>query len=279
MNRTLEIALDYLQRGLSVIPIQPRGKAPIIPTWRPFIENHATTAQVAAWLFGCPNANLAILTGETSGVIALDVDGPLGIRYVLDRGDFPLTPMTTTGRGRHIWFKHPGFIVRNFVARLPELDMRGDGGYVCAPPSIHPTGREYRWQVSLEVPFAPVPGWLMEIIKPAPKTEKPGPGSGAKWEVRQKTAYGRMALFSEAREVARNTVDRNNRLYRAALKMGSLIADGKVDRPAVESMLLEAASDCGLVADDGETQTIRTIVSGINKGMESPRGNYSKTKA
>jgi hypothetical protein len=74
-----------------------------------------------------------------------------------------------TGKGAHYYFQHPGFEARNFVKKLPGLDFRGDGGYVLAPPSIHPSGRRYRWADCLslkDVPLAPCPDWLLELIGP-----------------------------------------------------------------------------------------------------------------
>lgn len=273
MNYTLEIALDYLKGGFSIIPLQPQGKKPIIAAWQPFMIKRATPELVTFWFSKWPTANIGVLTGAISGVIVLDIDGPDGEHFADKMGGIPHTPTSTTGRGRHIWFAHPGFTVRNFVAKLPELDMRGDGGYVVAYPSIHPSGRRYFWEIGLDTPFAQVPGWLLETI--TPKT--PAPRSPYEYspqrEQRYKTAYGQVALQREAAELSQTVADRNNRLYRAALKMGSLIADGKIDRATVESTLGAAAGACGLTAEDGEQQTIRTIASGINRGMESPRGN------
>jgi hypothetical protein len=276
MNYTLEIALDYLQRGLSIIPLQPQGKTPLLHTWKPFTTTRPTVPQVRGWFNHWPNANIGVITGAVSGVIVLDIDGPDGEFYVQERGGAPHTPISTTGRGRHVWLKHPGFAVRNFVHKLPELDMRADGGYVVAYPSIHPSGRRYLWEIGLETPFAEVPAWLYHIIAPKMEGADHHLEFGASRQIRYMTAYALTALSREAAEVAQNTVDRNNRLYRAALKMGSLIADNKIDRASVEHALTLAAAACGLTAEDGAQQTQRTIASGINRGMESPRGNYSK---
>lgn len=299
MNYTLEIALDYLRHGLSIIPLQPNGKEPnatLLPTrkdgkgnvilgstgkplktWQTFVDCHASVEEVRQWFYKVPHANIGILTGKTSRIIVLDIDGPEGEEFIAGQGKLPLTPTARTNRGRHVYFRHPGFKVRNFVHRLPELDMRGDGGYVCAYPSIHPSGSQYMWEIGLSTPFAAAPEWLLRILEGQNRrtADKP-PLISAASAVTHPTAYGAKALLSEQQGVINTTANRNDRLYLAALKMGSLIADGQLDRTTVEQALLIAAAACGLSADDGETASYRTIVSGINKGMESPRGSYKR---
>jgi hypothetical protein len=79
--------------------------------------------------------------------------------------DLPPTPTVRTGRGVHYYFKRPSFEVRNGVGIAGvKLDIRGDGGYVAAPDSIHPSGARYEWVISPEdVPFAPLPHELLAI--------------------------------------------------------------------------------------------------------------------
>ncbi len=84
----------------------------------------------------------------------------------------PDTPMVLTGGGGwHYYFKHPGpgVHVPNSIGQLgPGLDVRGDGGYVVAPPSIHSSGRNYAWELSGridEVPIAPLPHRHLELIR------------------------------------------------------------------------------------------------------------------
>lgn len=79
--------------------------------------------------------------------------------------------MTGTS-GRHIYFEHPGRDVRNSAGKLGlGLDVRGDGGYVLLPGSVHrDTGRVYEWEVLHhpdEVPLAPVPLWLLALMTEA----------------------------------------------------------------------------------------------------------------
>jgi hypothetical protein len=112
----------------------------------------ATTDQetIHRWWRRWPNANVAVRTGAISGLVVLDIDPEHGgnetLIQLLDRnGPMPTTiPINTGAGGRHLWFAHPGHPVRNSASQLgPGLDVRGDGGYVIAPPSVHVRGSRY----------------------------------------------------------------------------------------------------------------------------------------
>jgi hypothetical protein len=78
----------------------------------------------------------------------------------------PSLAVHTGSGGSHYWFAHPGRHVHNSAGRLgPGIDVRGDGGYVIAPPSVHHTGRAYQW--ATRNPIAPLPEWVLESA-PAP---------------------------------------------------------------------------------------------------------------
>ena len=70
-----------------------------------------------------------------------------------------------TARGRHLFFKCQNSAVRNSAGTVaPGLDVRGDGGYVVLPPSIHPSGRPYVWRVDSADQFAEAPAWLSNLL-------------------------------------------------------------------------------------------------------------------
>src|SRR4029453_2967390 len=75
----------------------------------------------------------------------------------------------TGGGGEQYFFVHPGVYVKNGVESLGTgLDIRGDGGYVVGPPSLHASGKRYAWEVMHEpedTPLAPMPAWLLELCK------------------------------------------------------------------------------------------------------------------
>lgn len=109
-------------------------------------------AVVRRWWSAWPDANLGVATGQGSGLVVLDVDGAAGeasLGALVDAGALPLdvvdTPLVLTGRGLHLYLAHPGVPVGNRAMLRPNLDVRGDGGYVVAPPSLHANGAPYLW--------------------------------------------------------------------------------------------------------------------------------------
>jgi hypothetical protein len=164
----LTAALGYLRRGWSVIPIEARGKRPLV-AWRPFQSRLATVAAVEDWFQRWPEANVGLVTGRVSGLVVLDVDARHGGTESLAaleqaHGVLPVTlEASTGGGGRHLYFRHPGPAVMNRVGLRPGIDLRGDGGCVVAPPSVHPSGRRYAWLAGRspdEARLASLPHWL-----------------------------------------------------------------------------------------------------------------------
>jgi putative DNA primase/helicase len=145
---------------------------------------------VAGWWRRWPDANIGILTGKHSGFVVLDVDishdgvdGIESLRQLRHRyGGLPETRSTITGSGGyHLLFRHPGGerILPNVqrLDDLPGLDIRGDGGYIVAPPSMHASGARYEWENDEE--SAELPDWLMTLLerpqraKDTPRTPAP----------------------------------------------------------------------------------------------------------
>jgi hypothetical protein len=167
----MESALAYLGRGWSVIPVGPRDKRPMVP-WGAFQHRYADEAEIREWFQRWPAANIGIVTGIISRLAVLDVDARHGgdtSLMELERAHAPL-PHTiearTGGGGRHVYFAHPGGLVHNQVGLAPGIDLRADGGFVVAPPSVHPSGRCYEWSHPPdETPLAPMPPWLLRRVR------------------------------------------------------------------------------------------------------------------
>jgi len=122
--------------------------------------------------------NLAVATGMRSGIWVLDIDGPAGEKSLLELqqkyGEIPATLEHRTGRGRHLIFALDGEKVSNSVKRLGDgIDVRGDGGYIVAAPSLHVTGKTYRMG---EGEPLPAPDWLVDLVR---KTDRPAPRPAA----------------------------------------------------------------------------------------------------
>lgn len=159
-----EAALEYLDMGYSVIPVKRSDKKPYI-SWRKYQTELPTEAEVDRWWTVWPDANIAIVCGAVSGIFCVDADGPKGIEWI--NANLPKTGVySVTGKGLHAIYKTNGTPVKNAVRLAPEVDIRGDGGYFVAPPSIHQTGHQYRWQFIMN-------GWddLAEWVPEQPKKE------------------------------------------------------------------------------------------------------------
>jgi hypothetical protein len=152
----LNRALRLRELDLSVIPVpRPRpgvsagepgdGKVPAIG-WRAYQTRLPTETEIRDW-FGAAPMNLAVITGAISGVVVIDADEPEALRWLVRR--LPYTPwQTQTARGFHLWYRYPDLRVPN-RARIEtqdgrlKIDVRGDGGFVIAPGSIHASGAAY----------------------------------------------------------------------------------------------------------------------------------------
>ena len=259
--------------GFSCFPLKPRDKRPFGP-WEAYQARHPTEAELAGWAKR-PTLNAAVVCGSISMIVVLDTDSREAEAEVQRRG-IPATVMARTAKGRHIYFRHPGFEVRNFVRKLPGCDLRGDGGYVVAPGSIHPTGVAYEWIRSpAEAPILEAPTWLLELLRPPPGAPglSPSPSltGGAPTSGRGEAAvssYAEKAFDNEMIALRRaGEGHRNDTLNRAAFNLGSLIGAGLLVRATVERHLLSAALAIGLP----EREAATTIKSGIEKGISEPR--------
>lgn len=164
-------ANNYLTWGWSVIPIRRQDKRPLVE-WGQYQHRRATDQDVKGWFSKWPEANVGIVTGAVSGLVVLDVDPQHGGEDSLQKmeqnhGPLPPTVSATTGGGgQHFFFAHPGGTIHNKAGVAPGIDLRGDGGYVVAPPSLHPSGGYYAWQPSHapgQVSLAAMPNWLCKL--------------------------------------------------------------------------------------------------------------------
>lgn len=193
-DELLTCALQYAQRGWLVLPLHTPekdgqcscGKNACSSVGKhPRTQNgmkDATTniGTIRYWWQKWPYANVGIATGLKPGIVVIDIDynhgGDDSLAGLLrTHGPLPETwESLTGGGGRHIFFKHPGGVVKNKVGLAPGIDVRGDGGYIVAPPSVHASGRTYTWELSAtpgEVPLADIPPWLLQLLNTAPHQE------------------------------------------------------------------------------------------------------------
>jgi hypothetical protein len=171
MTALAHAALALARRGLRIFPIVPYDKKPAIEDNLNLATSDDTI--VRAW-WSRRDYNIGIATGPGSGVWVLDLDSLDDEQWLrkleAQHGALPPTVEAITARGRHLYFKWPAgaFDIRNVQGRDDFPDVRGEGGYVLAPPSIHPIGhycgRNYCWSVDTANTFADAPQWLVSLV-------------------------------------------------------------------------------------------------------------------
>jgi len=260
----VEAALEYARHGMPVFPCNPLDKKPLTP--HGFKDATRDEAQIRAWWTQWPNAMIGAPTGPRSGMWVVDtdkdpvknIDGEATLaQLVAQRGEtMPETLMTMTPRGgRHRIFTWDANVdIRNSTGKIgPGIDVRGEGGYVCLPPSRNANGGEYRWGPAAQA--VPAPPWLVALAK-ATKAK----------------AWAKAALERECKAVAAaQPGTRNNALNTAAFNLFQIVAGRGLDEQEVRDRLFEAAETCGLVADDGAASVLATIDSGAEAGRKQPR--------
>lgn len=163
-----EQAKAYLDAGFSIIPIKVGDKKP--PEnfkWTEFQNRQASITEVEAWVKNYGDLNIGIITGQISNIVVIDIDGQDGMKSS-ENVEIPKETATAmTSNGYHIFCKYPeGLVIRNSVGIRPHIDIRGDGGYVVAAPSLHPSGIEYSWINEKLSDFAPLPEWVIQKSYP-----------------------------------------------------------------------------------------------------------------
>lgn len=170
MSALLQTALSLASRGLHVFPCRPRDKQPAVYNG---VKRATIDQDVITGWWRSTEYNIGLATGAQSRVFVVDIDGvdaEAELAKLEQQHDaLPRTVESLTARGRHVYFAWPDRLVRNSASKIaPGIDVRGEGGYVLAPPSVHPSGKEYCWSVDSADNFASAPQWLLaKIVAPA----------------------------------------------------------------------------------------------------------------
>lgn len=269
-------ALAYAKAGRKVFPCAPRGKEPLISASHGGRGHHDATNDlvvVSNWWSFWPDANVG-LSCAASGIVVIDIDprngGDEGWTSVIARpeaDDMPTTREAATGGdGFHLYLNLPPIPDKaTWRGKLATgVDLKVDG-YVLAPPSVHPSGKIYRWLNSN--PLADMPAWLLALCLHTDEgrptyTSPPEALNRAPW-------FCRAALTRETERVGRAPRgERNATLNSAAFNLGGLIHLG-LSYDVVEEHLLVAACTWN---DLPLKEARKTIRSGLGGGMRKPRG-------
>jgi putative DNA primase/helicase len=217
---------------------------------------------IRKWWRWWPEANIGLVTGAVSGFIVVDVDpekrGDASLADLQARhGPLPETIESLTGGGGlHKLYGHPGVPVANSVAKIaPGIDIRGDNGYVIAPPSLHLSGRPYAWDVTRhpdDTPLAPCPAWLLRLMQTStPVPSVAGEDGAPITEGRRNDTLFRLGSGMRARSVSAPAI-------LAALKAINAeqctppLSDKDVERIAVSCARYETGSAASSTAPHGE---------------------------
>ena len=190
-SELLSSALGYARKGFYVIPLHnpigegkcscrdPKckrvGKHPRIKDW----NNKYTTDEsiIRQWWGKWPDANIGIVAGK-SGLVVIDVDKRNGgfesLMSLRGKGSMGEFLLSVTGDGRHLIYKNGGMSFINVKSILPGIDIKGENGFFVAPPSLHASGKQYKFQTPIsETEIGNIPDWLIEeITKKKPNSDK-----------------------------------------------------------------------------------------------------------
>ena len=265
-----DIALSYLRKGLSVIPLWSRAQIvrnppsyftaelnkkheenknsenPIsddqiyqdlvtlqckkaIPSWKEFQKRLPTVKEVSDWFDKWPDANIGIVTGKVSNLVVFDLDSEGAVEYAESEGGFPMTAKVKTGKGYHVYAQYPDFEVRNDVRKELDIDIRADGGYAVAPPSIHGNGNQYEWEEGLsifDIDPAPCEYWMKEYLRDVASSSTQ---SKQTKEMVPKTPQSNHTAISEKVDgeyasILQNGAQTGNRNHTTARLVGHLLA-------------------------------------------------------
>ena len=170
----LSAAREYAERGWPVFPLVPGEKRPIVDNG--VLEATTDRNRILEWWQLFPTANIGLATGDPVDV--LDLDGPSGVPHLQELlgADYVHDgPVVATGKGLHLYWAHLPE-ARNRAGLLGgKVDYRGAGGYVVAPPSIHPSGAVYAWSKGRDHrrPLPVVPEVLHPVILKPVARERP----------------------------------------------------------------------------------------------------------
>ena len=178
----LSDALKYHDQGLTVIPVTPSKKHPPLISWKHVQESRPSREQVEKWWTDNPNANIAIVTGKISNLSVIDFDGREGMESFRDhlQGDLPATRVHRTPNGSHMLFQYAPAL-KTTAGILPGVDIRSEGGYIIAPPSIV-DGKPYTVLRPRAIqPLLKLPRSFNGSSRPAPAQQASAPQDSPSW--------------------------------------------------------------------------------------------------
>ncbi len=255
-------AIRYAEAGFHVFPLKAGGKEPI--TRNGFKDATTNITTIRKWWYEHTDANIGIATGA-SGLCVIDIDTINGAGWwakMENTHGHLNTLMVDTGRGGlHLIYAGTG--MPNTAGKLADgIDTRGDGGYIVAPPSLHPNGNRYQWN-----PRSNGVMWLPDWVA-SELDRKPFKTVGIPRAAAGNTPYGMAAVKKQVAAVmCTGNGGRNHALNIAAFALGQLVAGGELLEDYVIDALTYAGQEIGLTP----REITKTIKSGMDSGAMEPR--------
>lgn len=286
MSELLDWAEKYNLAGLSVIPTTLGSKKPALK-WEVYQYERSSGEQLFDW-FDDGFHGVGLVCGAISGgLVVLDFDEEAETSYqkLVEAVPeiVPYLPLVKTGKGYHLYVRLP-FEVRNVVLAQTAaggvfIETRGEGGYVIAPPTVHPSGAVYEWVNGFfTIPKLTVrQGYkllgacvqLHQGREPTLKITKKKPRAKQKPTKERVYQYAQGALKRIGEELAQaGQGQRNTTLNRLAFNLGRFVGAGLLTEPEVMEVLRQACIENGLINEDGELSFERTAQNGLSAGVK-----------
>ncbi|MFC1650639.1 bifunctional DNA primase/polymerase [Candidatus Latescibacterota bacterium] len=174
----LEYAEEYTKHGWHVFRIGFKSKSPLKGT-HGFKDATLEQSKILKWFSENGKVNIGIRTGEISGLVVVDIDKDKnkkidGFKSIKALGGLTDTYTVKTKRGKQFYYKYPANedkigCTKN-LGECGGIDLRGDDGYVVAPPSLHPDGIFYK--VEKDLPLAELPESIIHLYQNRPQRKK-----------------------------------------------------------------------------------------------------------
>lgn len=230
-----DIAMFYVEHNIKVFPVKRQDKMPLCAGG--FKSASMDSAQLQEWNRKFPDCNIGIPTGHINGLLVVDVDGEQGLHSLaqLEQQHSKLiAPTVITGKGKHLYFKMPANTdIKSSVSKIANhIDIRANGAYVVAPPSLHENGNRYIWKnFDFSQDFPQAPEWLLDIIF---NTENENSRIEELLEEISSAPEGK----------------RNDTLYRHSISLINLSRKGFLDINEVKENIVNAGMQSGLSKEE-----------------------------
>lgn len=274
MKTILDYALEYGQRGWAPIPLTAHTKEPCLRGW----PNVASSDEAyIRQRFTHHNGNIGIVCGKKSNLLVIDVDmpdGPASLEQLESQlGKLPDTlSQTTGGGGKQFFFLYPdGVEIGNSVKRLGAcIDIRANSGQVVVPPSIHPNGKQYKWDNDLS-PAALPQAWIDYLVQLKHSTPAHPAQPSELDETFVLHPYIDKALSNGMQKIANaEEGTRNTTLFKVVAGLAGFIPSGLLGENTLYDRAKQAFQACH--PDDMDEQEFsKTFSSAVEKGKQTPR--------